>query len=150
MKRILILAAAIVFSASGVYAQHLKSAREHENNPYYSNTDTKHLNVSNAEWKKILPPDLYATAREAATERPFTGKYWNAEAKGTYYCAVCGNELFVQRCVGYFNDLTERFRNHRTSPASIRLTGTTFLGLFKPALNKFMWRPNVTVRRSVF
>ena len=94
MKRILILAAAIVFSASGVYAQHLKSARGHENNPYYSNTDTKHLNVSNAEWKKILPPDLYATAREAATERPFTGRYWNADAKGTYYCAVCGNQLF--------------------------------------------------------
>jgi peptide-methionine (R)-S-oxide reductase len=94
MKRILIIAAVIAASVSGVYAQHLKSAKGHENNPYYSNTDTKHLNVSNAEWKKILPADLYATAREAATERAFTGKYWNADAKGTYYCAVCGNELF--------------------------------------------------------
>src|ERR1700761_3642816 len=94
MKQILIIAAVIVASVSGVNAQHLKSAKGHENNPYYSNTDTKHLNVSNAEWKKILPADLYATAREAATERPFTGKYWNADAKGTYYCAVCGNELF--------------------------------------------------------
>jgi len=64
------------------------------NNPYYSNTDTAHLNVSNAEWKKILPADLYAVAREAETERAFTGKYWNAETRGTYYCAVCGNKLF--------------------------------------------------------
>lgn len=76
------------------YAQNIKSDKGHENNPYYSNADTRKLHVSNAEWKKILPPDLYATAREAATERAFTGKYWNANAKGIYYCAVCGNLLF--------------------------------------------------------
>jgi peptide methionine sulfoxide reductase msrA/msrB len=63
-------------------------------NPYYSNTDTKKLNVSNAEWKKILSPDLYAVAREADTERAFTGTMWNDETKGTYYCATCGNKLF--------------------------------------------------------
>lgn len=63
-------------------------------NPYYSNTDTKKLNVSNEEWKKILPPDLYAVAREADTERAFTGTMWNDETKGTYYCAVCGYKLF--------------------------------------------------------
>lgn len=66
----------------------------HANNPYYSRTDTKELNVSNAEWKKILPPDLYSVAREQGTEAPFKGKYWNSEAVGTYYCAVCGNKLF--------------------------------------------------------
>ncbi len=44
-------------------------------NPYYSRTDKTKLNVSNAEWKKILPTDLYYVAREADTERPFTGKY---------------------------------------------------------------------------
>lgn len=63
-------------------------------NPYYSNTDTTKLNVSDAEWKKILPPDLYAVAREADTERAFTGTMWNDETKGTYYCAVCGSKLF--------------------------------------------------------
>ena len=66
----------------------------HENNPYYSNTATMKLNVTNAEWKKILPPELYAVAREAATQPAFTGKYWNKDPKGTYYCAVCGNKLF--------------------------------------------------------
>ena len=64
------------------------------NNPYYSTTDTTTLHVSNAVWKKILPPDLYAVAREQATEKPFTGKYLNNDTKGTYYCAVCGNVLF--------------------------------------------------------
>ncbi|HEY8930028.1 MAG TPA: peptide-methionine (R)-S-oxide reductase MsrB [Mucilaginibacter sp.] len=92
--KLAILSAFLLLFATGAFAQHIKTTNGHENNPYYSNTDTKHLNVSNAEWKKILPPDLYATAREQATERPFTGKYWNADAKGTYYCAVCGNELF--------------------------------------------------------
>jgi peptide-methionine (R)-S-oxide reductase len=93
MKKLLFYIALLV-SFTQVNAQQLKTVKGHENNPYYSNTDTKHLKVTNAEWKKILSPDLYATAREAATERPFTGKYWDADAKGTYYCAVCGNVLF--------------------------------------------------------
>ncbi len=63
-------------------------------NPYYSNTDTKKLTVSDAEWKKVLPEDLYQVARHADTERAFTGKMWNSETKGTYYCSTCGNKLF--------------------------------------------------------
>lgn len=63
-------------------------------NPYYSRTDTTHLHVSDAEWKEILPTDLFAVARQQATERAFSGKFWDSEAKGTYYCAVCGNKLF--------------------------------------------------------
>lgn len=63
-------------------------------NPYYSNTDTTKLNVTDAEWKKVLSADLYAVSRNADTERAFTGKLWNADTKGTYYCAACGNKLF--------------------------------------------------------
>jgi len=69
-------------------------SEDHKNNPYYSRTDTKHLEVSNAEWKKILPREVYDIAREKGTEWAFTGKYWNSDARGTYYCAVCGNPLF--------------------------------------------------------
>lgn len=61
---------------------------------YYSRTDTTKLNVSNQEWKELLSSDLYSVARMAGTERAFTGKYWDADTKGTYYCAVCGNVLF--------------------------------------------------------
>jgi peptide-methionine (R)-S-oxide reductase len=63
-------------------------------NPYYSNTDTTKINISDAEWKKVLTEDVYAVTRLADTERPFTGKYWNSDEKGTYYCAACGNTLF--------------------------------------------------------
>lgn len=63
-------------------------------NPHYSRTDTATLNVSDAEWKRILPDTLYHIAREKGTERAFTGKYWDFEGIGTYYCAVCGNALF--------------------------------------------------------
>ena len=67
---------------------------DHKNNPYYSRTDTTHLNVSNEEWKKVLPADVYQIAREKGTEYAFTGKYWKSDTKGTYYCAACGNPLF--------------------------------------------------------
>jgi len=65
-----------------------------KNHAYYSRTDTKKLHLSDSEWKKLLPPELYHVAREGGTERAFTGKYWNADIKGTYYCAACGNALF--------------------------------------------------------
>lgn len=71
-----------------------KSTPKMDNNPYYSRTDTAHLNVSNADWKKVLPNDVYEISREAQTEYAFTGKYWNFEGLGTYYCAACGNSLF--------------------------------------------------------
>lgn len=65
-----------------------------KNNPYYSHTDTSAVKFTDAEWKEILPEDLYAVARESATERPFTGVYNDFDQKGTYYCRACGNKLF--------------------------------------------------------
>ena len=46
----------------------------HQKNPYYSHTDTTQLNVSDAEWKKILPEEVFEVARNKDTERAFTGK----------------------------------------------------------------------------
>ncbi len=65
-----------------------------DKNPYYSRTDTSKLNISDEEWKKILPGDIYKVARGKGTEMAFTGKYWDFEGIGDYYCAVCGNHLF--------------------------------------------------------
>jgi len=66
----------------------------HANNPYYSTTDTTQLHLTNAVWKKVLPRELYLVARKKHTEKPFTGQYWQSSARGTYYCACCGNALF--------------------------------------------------------
>ena len=49
---------------------------------------------TNAEWRKQLTPDQYYILREEGTERPFTGKYHDNHAAGTYYCAADHNLLF--------------------------------------------------------
>ena len=94
MRPVYLTVLLIVAGMTRVFPQYLKANDTHKGNPYYSNTDTGRLHVTDAQWKKILSPSLYATAREQATEPPFTGKMWNQNVKGTYYCAVCGNKLF--------------------------------------------------------
>jgi peptide-methionine (R)-S-oxide reductase len=70
-------------------------------NPVFSKTDTSPVEISNEEWKSILPEEVYHIAREKGTERPGTGKYFKHTETGTYYCAACGNPLF--KSDGKFN-----------------------------------------------
>lgn len=49
---------------------------------------------SKDELKKKLDTETYYVTQEKGTEAPFTGKYWNEHADGTYHCAVCGQKLF--------------------------------------------------------
>ena len=65
-----------------------------KNNPVYSRTDSSKVNISEEEWKKILPEDVYAIARQKGTERPWTSPFEHSKEVGTYYCAACGNALF--------------------------------------------------------
>jgi peptide-methionine (R)-S-oxide reductase len=51
------------------------------------------------EWKAILAakgaePGAFQVTRQAATERPFTGKFERVWADGSYHCICCGNKLF--------------------------------------------------------
>ena len=46
------------------------------------------------QWREELPKMSYMVLRKAATEYPFTGKYNNHKAKGTYTCAGCNTPLY--------------------------------------------------------
>ena len=41
-----------------------------------------------------MSPEQYATCRCSATEAPFSGKFYEHDAAGTYVCAACQAELF--------------------------------------------------------
>lgn len=52
------------------------------------------INKSEEQWEKELTPEQYRVTRQKATERPFTGKYYDNKDEGRYVCVCCGNELF--------------------------------------------------------
>ena len=54
----------------------------------------KKIIKSKEQWKSILSEESYLVTRESATERPFTGKYWNFDKDGTYHCICCATPLF--------------------------------------------------------
>ena len=49
---------------------------------------------SDEEWKKLLDQESYRVTRQAGTERPFTGKFWDFNKDGIYKCICCGTNLF--------------------------------------------------------
>jgi peptide-methionine (R)-S-oxide reductase len=49
---------------------------------------------SEAEWKKQLPPLSFEVARNAATERPFTGALLNEHGKDVFRCICCDTALY--------------------------------------------------------
>ena len=49
---------------------------------------------TDAEWKQQLSPAAFEVTRHAATERPYSGEYWNDHDKGLYRCICCGTALF--------------------------------------------------------
>ncbi|MCW3073464.1 MAG: msrB [Flaviaesturariibacter sp.] len=68
---------------------------ENGKHPVYSNNDSSKVTLSNDEWKKVLPEDVFQVARLKGTERPYSSPLENIKDTGTYFCAVCGNPLFV-------------------------------------------------------
>lgn len=61
----------------------------------HSHDDARYpVRKSESEWRAQLDPMQYQVARKAATERPFTGRYWDHWSDGAYRCIGCGQVLF--------------------------------------------------------
>lgn len=55
---------------------------------------------TDAEWREQLTapdrePLTYRVTRQAATEPPFSGRYWDHFEPGSYQCVCCGVQLFA-------------------------------------------------------
>jgi peptide-methionine (R)-S-oxide reductase len=50
--------------------------------------------LTDTEWKSRLTTLQFQVTRKKATERAFSGEYWNNHATGIYQCVCCGNDLF--------------------------------------------------------
>ncbi len=49
---------------------------------------------SDAEWQKLLSPISYQVARQAGTERPYTGDSLNVHDRGLFRCICCDTAVF--------------------------------------------------------
>lgn len=52
------------------------------------------IEKTDSQWQAELSPEQYAVCRCSATERAFTGKYWDHHSQGTYLCVACKTALF--------------------------------------------------------
>ena len=64
------------------------------NAPHPQDDPRYEVHKTDAEWREQLDPMQYQVARHAATERPFSGKYWDHWQQGHYNCIGCGTPLF--------------------------------------------------------
>ncbi|MHB8913257.1 MAG: peptide-methionine (R)-S-oxide reductase MsrB [Lysobacter sp.] len=55
------------------------------------------IEKSEAQWREQLSPDQYAVCRCSATERAFSGRFWDHKEPGTYTCVACGTPLFLSQ-----------------------------------------------------
>ncbi len=63
------------------------------------------------QWRQELPRLTYLVLRQAGTEKPYSGKYWDFHESGVFACAACGQVLFSSR---------DKFDSHTGWPSFLR------------------------------
>jgi len=94
IKITLILIFIMVFNGGLCMSQPTQNTIEVYDASTNSYVQTKKVEKTAEEWKKILTPLQYDVTRQQGTEAPFTGEYVNNHRKGIYKCAACGLDLF--------------------------------------------------------
>jgi methionine-R-sulfoxide reductase len=94
MNRILLIALILsvpIFS----FCQNRKNPSDMTVNTKANDPGTYPVSKTEAEWRELLSPDAFYILRNAGTERPYTGKYFDNKQAGIYYSAATGQPLFV-------------------------------------------------------
>ncbi len=56
---------------------------------------TEKVIKTDAEWRAMLDDEQYDVTRHAATEAPYSGRYWDHHEHGIYTCVCCNTPLFA-------------------------------------------------------
>ncbi|WP_144792649.1 peptide-methionine (R)-S-oxide reductase MsrB [Kocuria palustris] len=67
---------------------------DHQGAAVPAGTSGPRVQRTEEQWRAVLTPQEFSVLREAGTERPFTGEYWDTETEGVYTCRACDAELF--------------------------------------------------------
>ncbi|MGQ9915946.1 MAG: peptide-methionine (R)-S-oxide reductase MsrB [Bryobacteraceae bacterium] len=59
--------------------------------------DVEPVRLSEEQWRRRLPPDVFFVTQNKGTEPPFTGALWNCHEDGIYRCVCCETALFDSR-----------------------------------------------------
>jgi len=65
-----------------------------DDHPTEHQTDPSPVHKDDAQWRSQLSSIEYQVTRQAATEHPFSGRYWDHWEPGVYHCVCCGTPLF--------------------------------------------------------
>lgn len=88
MKYLSLLLMTLCVACGSSYSQNDKTARDNKD------CNIEKVKKSKKEWKAQLNDMQYYVAREAGTERSFSGIYWDNKKEGMYHCIGCDLPLF--------------------------------------------------------